>query len=41
MKEFYEDQVFEIGASDFITDDGYISKSWLWFRLQAIEEPYL
>jgi hypothetical protein len=41
MKELYEDQVFEIGASDFITDDGYITKSYLWYRLLKLEEPYL
>ena len=41
MKEFYEDQVFQIGASDFITEDGYISKSYLWYKMQTLEQPYL
>jgi hypothetical protein len=41
MKEFYWDLVFEIGASDYINEKGYITKSWLWYHLQTIEAPYL
>ena len=41
MKELYEDQMFDIGASDFVTDDGYITKSYLWYRIFQLEEPYL
>jgi hypothetical protein len=40
MREMIDDEVFALGASTY-AQDGYITDSWLWARMQAMEKEYL